>query len=357
MRNLLLALIFSIQAFGATLSDIPTVKDFLERVPKPQRKAISAVIVGLISQNPQATQEVGKCLAEYNDVDGMEPSSITAFVEGVIAEYNSIHGAAAHAAVVSHDRAAAAVVAHPPAVSALPPVHALSPTELKAQRLEQFYAVVKDIKNLDQTFESLAPYIQPDIAKLEKFPLETFDEKTWSTILADVPANMATGGVSGPSRFNKALAVIEQYLGLAAQKSGSAPVVEHAKLVAKMSTTAASASAAVSGAAHKEIITKDYDTAVRLQRYENELLPLIKENLGKPFDSAKRDIDHLLEQIQKLELERIHLDTWAEVLKAVPNTMREGVTAAARSGANLQQKAVYEVKQLIRKARGYFSDD
>jgi CHASE3 domain sensor protein len=86
------------------------------------------------------------------------------------------------------------------------------PTQLRAQRLEQFYAVVKDEKNLDQTFESLKPYIQPDIGRLAKFTLESFDEGTWQTILADVPANMATGGMSGPSRFNKAIAVIEQHL-------------------------------------------------------------------------------------------------------------------------------------------------
>lgn len=207
MKVLLLLILFGFQAFGA--DSVPTVKDFLQKVPQQKRTAISTIITGLTSQNPQAIREIGKCLAQYKGE--MEADPIMNFIEGVIAEYNSIHSVPAQAGVVPHDSAASAVVAQPPLASA-PPVHALPPAELRAQRLEQFYAVVKDEKNLDQTFESLEPYIQPDIERLAKFPLEVFDEGTWKTILADVPANMATGGVSGPSRFNKALAVIEQYL-------------------------------------------------------------------------------------------------------------------------------------------------
>ena len=271
MKALLLLILFGTQVFGAALST-PTVEDFLARVPQKQKKTISAVISGVMHKSPGAAGEIGKCLARY---DGeIEADLVVAFVEGVVAEYDSIHGASAPAAAQPdpdaarkqeliqqlepeiqrlalekqeparkalrelspdqlYDRVRTMVMrerAQPSAgssvvVSALPPAahHASPPTSpsahaavapaaLKAQRLAEFMAIVTDQKNLGQTFASLEEYISSDLEKIKKFPFDMVDEQTWKNILAALPLSMATGA-SGPSKVGKAVGLIEEHLG------------------------------------------------------------------------------------------------------------------------------------------------
>lgn len=229
MKYLILPILFSLQLFAAVQSmpqdqqrmDPSVVglatDNILEVFPANGRDVIEpAITTALNSMQISDIRHFVKLVKEaliHQQGNAITPSFINGLIIGINTGLQNVQqheGIAVQAIAVDEGKSSHQMEDH---------TSASNPAELKAKRFQEFMAIATTEKNLDQTFESLKPYIGKEIAKLETFSLETFDEETWQTILTDIPANMATGGRSGPSRFNKALALIEQYIESAAHEN------------------------------------------------------------------------------------------------------------------------------------------
>lgn len=207
MRILLLALIFSIQVFGAAHSSAPgfltarqkmqIIAPLLDHVSPEAQDAVEESIITSLGQITQedAQRIVGVVGQILQNLRAAQP--VEKHVSPASPPYNAVVAPAEHAAVVAPHVGVAPVVA---------------PAALRKQRYEEFMAEATTMRNLDQAFDSLKPYIERELANLQNLPLEQITAENWKTILKDLTANMDTGGASGPSRFNKALASIEPYL-------------------------------------------------------------------------------------------------------------------------------------------------
>ena len=219
MKILLWLVLASVEIFSSShqLSD-PEIKahaaGISQRFPKKYRETANAKIAELIKKtDPNNVEKIIELIADtFND--NKDKINIS-FVEGVFFGFN----AGLNQANVP---AAAQFTAPVPVPSSLVSSSAssTSPTndknnELVQRRSQEFMNVVKDLKNLGQLFESLEPYIKSDIAKLEsllrEFPHEKMDDAKWKNLLDTIPESMNKGGISGPARFGKAIALIDSW--------------------------------------------------------------------------------------------------------------------------------------------------
>ena len=219
MKILLWLVLASVEIFSSShqLSD-PEIKahaaGISQRFPKKYRETANAKIAELIKKtDPNKVEKIIELIADtFND--NKDKINIS-FVEGVFFGFN----AGLNQANVP---AAAQFTAPVPVPSSLVSSSAssTSPTndknnELVQRRSQEFMNVVKDLKNLGQLFESLEPYIKSDIAKLEsllrEFPHEKMDDAKWKNLLDTIPESMNKGGISGPARFGKAIALIDSW--------------------------------------------------------------------------------------------------------------------------------------------------
>ena len=240
MKILLWLVLASVEIFSSShqLSD-PEIKahaaGISQRFPKEYRETANAKIVELIKKtDPNNVENIIELIADtFND--NKDKINIS-FVEGVFFGFNAglnqanVPAAAQFTAPVPvpSSLVSSSASAPPPAYEpqsapsslASSSASSTSPTndknnELVQRRSQEFMNVVKDLKNLGQLFESLEPYIKSDIAKLEsllrEFPHEKMDDAKWKNLLDTIPESMNKGGISGPARFGKAIALIDSW--------------------------------------------------------------------------------------------------------------------------------------------------